>query len=82
MTSEAIKGVVLGALARVAPEADLGRLDPRAAIRDEIDLDSVDFMNFVITIHTELGIDIPEADYPKLVSVEACVVYLTAHGAT
>jgi acyl carrier protein len=81
MTDEAIRTEVLRALHSVAPEADLAALDPRANLRDELDLDSVDFMNFVVALHTALGTDIPEADYPKLASVDACVVYLATHGA-
>jgi acyl carrier protein len=80
MTNEAVTGVVLRALARVAPEADLSSLSPRANLRDQLDLDSVDFMNFVTAIHAEVGFDIPEADYPKLTSLDACVAYLVAHG--
>ena len=81
MTNDAIRAEVLRALSSVAPEADLTTLNPRANLRDELDLDSVDFMNFVVAIHTVLKIDIPEADYSKLASVDACVAYLAAHGA-
>ncbi|HVN83808.1 MAG TPA: acyl carrier protein [Candidatus Binatia bacterium] len=81
MTNEAIKDVVFRALKRVAPEADLTTLNPAADLRDQLDLDSVDFMNVIVAIHAELGIDIPEADYRKLASLEACVAYLAAHGA-
>lgn len=79
MTNDAIKDVVLRALKRVAPEADLAALNPTADLRDQLDLDSVDFMNVVVAIHADLGIDIPEADYPKLASLNACVAYLAAH---
>ena len=82
MTNEALKGVVLRAIARVAPEADLNKLDPRADLRDQLDLDSVDFMNVIVAIHAELGVDVPEADYPKMASLDACVAYLATHGAS
>jgi len=81
MTNDAIKAAVLRAIARVAPEVDLTTLDPGVNLRDQLDLDSVDFMNVVVAIHADLGIDVPEADYPKLTSLDACVAYLAGHGA-
>lgn len=57
-------------------EADLSTIDPGASLRDQLDIDSVDFLNFVIAIHSELGVEIPEADLPKLSTVNGCVAYL------
>ena len=71
-----ITDVVILALGRIAPEADLSALNPTADIREQLDIDSVDFLNFVLAIHKELGIDIPEADYAKLRSLESCIGYL------
>jgi acyl carrier protein len=76
-SAAAIRNVVVLALGRIAPEADLSALDPTADIR-ELDIDSVDFLNFVLAIHAELGIDIPEADYGKLRTLESCSAYLGA----
>ncbi len=73
-----IRQVILGALGRIAPEADLPALDPTVSFRDQLDIDSVDFLNFVIAVHDELGIDIPEADYGKLRDLDSCVAYLSA----
>jgi acyl carrier protein len=53
-------------------------LDPTANLRDTLDLDSVDFMNFVVGLHAALGVDVPEADYGQLASLDACVAYLAA----
>ena len=78
MTRDDIRTAVLAALASVAPEADLGRLDPSADVRDQLDIDSVDFLNVLVAIHDALGIDIPEVDYPKLSSLDACVTYLAS----
>jgi len=69
---------VLDALGRIAPEADLGTIDPGEPLREQLDLDSVDFLNFVIGLHERLGIDIPEADYGKLASIDGAVAYLVA----
>jgi len=69
---------VLDVLGRIAPEADLGTIDPGEPLREQLDLDSVDFLNFVIGLHERLGIDIPEADYGKLASIDGAVAYLVA----
>lgn len=65
-------------LSNVAPEIDLATLDPSKDLRDQIDLDSVDFMNFVIGLHKKLGIEIPDADLPRLATLDGCVAYLAA----
>jgi acyl carrier protein len=61
-----IRDVVLRVLGGIAPEADLAALDPGVSFRDQLDIDSMDFLNFVIGVCEELEIDVPEADYPKL----------------
>jgi acyl carrier protein len=71
-----MKEVVLRVLGRIAPEADPAGLDPRAGMRDQLDIDSVDFLNFAIGLSKELGVDIPDADLPKLASIDGCVAYL------
>ena len=66
-------------LNNIAPEADLTSVDPTADLREAIDIDSMDFLNFITAIHKRLGIDIPEIDYPKLITLNGAVAYLTAH---
>jgi len=73
-----LKAEVLAALGNVAPELDPGTLDPKRDLRDQLDLDSMDFLNFVVGLHKAFGVDIPEADYRKLGTLDACVAYLTA----
>jgi acyl carrier protein len=63
-------------LADIAPDADLDRLAPDDDIRSTLDLDSVDFLNFVVAIHDATGIDVPEHDYPHLATLAACERYL------
>jgi acyl carrier protein len=53
-------------------------LRPDAALRDELDIDSMDFLNFVIALHEQLGVDIPEVDYSKLSSINDIVAYLAS----
>ena len=76
MTRDEIKDAVLRALCNVAPEADPATLVPDVNLRDQLDIDSMDFLNFVIGIHQELGVDVPEADYPGLQTLDDFVAYL------
>ena len=78
MTEAEIRTLVLEQLGDIAPEADLSAIDPEALLRDELDIDSMDFLNFVIALHEQLKVDIPEVDYPKLASINGAVAYLAA----
>jgi acyl carrier protein len=81
MTPADLRAAVLDALGEVAPEADLERLAPDAELRETLDLDSMDFLGFVQRLAAATGIEVPEADYAKLATLEGCVAYLVAHGA-
>ena len=78
MTDTDIRKVIQEELNNIAPEADLSSVDRAADLREAIDIDSMDFLNFITAIHHRLGIDIPEIDYPKLVTLNGAVSYLTA----
>ena len=78
MTNTEIRAAVLQALSRVALELDPATLKPEVRLRDQLDIDSMDFLNFVLELHKSLGIDIPEADYPQIATLDGCVVYLAA----
>jgi acyl carrier protein len=67
---------VLQSLHSVAPEVDVDALDPDVELRDELDLDSMDFLNFVEALHELAGVDVPERDYPKLLTVGSCAAYI------
>jgi acyl carrier protein len=67
-------------LGNVAPEVEWESLDPGRDLRDQIDIDSVDFLNFVIGLHKELGIEIPDADVPKLATLQSCIGDLMSRG--
>lgn len=82
MTSAEIRAVVLRILGGLAPEADLEHLKPELGFREQLDIDSMDYLNFVIGLHKELHVDIPEKDYPKLASLQGCISYLTPLGRT
>jgi acyl carrier protein len=76
MNRDEIREAVLGALSAVAPEGDYARLKPDAALRDQLDIDSYDFLNVILRLHERLGVDIPEADYQKLATLNGAVAYL------
>ena len=74
-----IRKVVQEELNNIAPEADLTSVNPAADLREAIDIDSMDFLTFITAIHHRLSIDIPEIDYPKLVTLDGAVKYIAAH---
>ncbi len=65
-------------LNNIAPEIDMSGIDPAADLREAMDIDSMDFLNFITALHRRLGIDIPEIDYPKLVTLDGAMTYLKA----
>ncbi|HUL73659.1 MAG TPA: phosphopantetheine-binding protein [Vicinamibacterales bacterium] len=81
MTRDEIRDVVLQALTKIAPEVDPASIAPAVSLRDQLDLDSIDFLNVVLAIHERLGVEIPEADYAKLLTLNGAVTYLTARQA-
>jgi len=78
MGSEELRRHIFDALVQTAPEVDTGALDPSVSFRDQFEIDSVDFLNFVLTLEKILKVAIPEVDYPKLSSLNGCTSYLTA----
>lgn len=78
MTPEAIRSVLIEELRHIAPEADAAALAPDASLREEMDIDSMDFLNFVTALHHRLDVDIPEADYAHLDSIWEATRYLAA----
>lgn len=76
MDANEIRKVVLAELKRIAPE--LEDVAPARPLRDQVDLDSMDWLNFLVALNERLGIEIPEADYRKLGTLEQIVDYLTA----
>lgn len=79
MTRDEIMAVVANELGQIAPEIDFELIDGSGDLREEFDIDSMDFLTFVTALHERMGLDIPEADYAKLGSLDATVSYLEAH---
>jgi acyl carrier protein len=76
MTRNDIATVLIDELGRIAPEIDATGLDPDADLREELDIDSIDFLNLVTALGERLQIDIPEIDYPNLATFGHAVDYL------
>lgn len=78
MNEEQLRGVLLGALAEVAPDVDAELIDPEAPLAEQLEIDSIDLLNLVVSVHEQTGIDVPERDYGKLSTLNAAVAYLFA----
>ena len=70
--------VVREEINNIAPEVDLAIVDPAADLREALDIDSIDFLNLLTALHHRIGIDIPEIDNPKLVTMSGMIAYLEA----
>jgi acyl carrier protein len=81
MTSLDPEAVMRAALATIAPEADLDDLAPDDDLQEALDLDSMDFLNFLIAIAQSTGVEIPESDYHLVRSRGGCRTYLERHSA-
>jgi acyl carrier protein len=78
MTREEIRAKVKDILQRLAPDVDLDALEPDASLRAALAADSMDVLNFVVAVHDELGVEIPEHDYGRIDSLGDCVDYVAA----
>jgi acyl carrier protein len=76
MSARDIRTVVQEELNNIAPDVDLATIDPSGDLREALDIDSMDFLRFITAIHHRLGIDIPELDYPKLVTLDGAIAYI------
>jgi acyl carrier protein len=76
VSDEDIRALVVRELRKIAPEIDVSQIDFCIDLREQVDFDSMDILNLVVAIHETTGVDIPEADYPQMVSLDGCVAYL------
>jgi len=76
MTNEELRATVLAALRRIAPEVNAAELQPGLPLRDQADLDSMDFLNFLMELHRVLGVDVPEKDYTQVATLDGLEAYL------
>ena len=73
---EEIRALVIDTLGAIAPEVDFSTIAPDQPLRGQVDIDSFDFLNAIIRLHEKLGVDIPEADYGQLATLDGTVDYL------
>ena len=77
MTKDECKKVVLDIVADIAPDEDLSNVKPDVRLRDQLQLDSMDFLDIVMELRKQYRIQIPEEDYTQLGTMESTVNYLT-----
>jgi acyl carrier protein len=73
MTREEIKANTIAMFLEIVPEVEAEKLDAEVSFRDQVEIDSIDYLNFVLALEKRLGIKIPEVDYPKLASLDGCL---------
>jgi len=76
MTDAEIRTVALATLLSIAPEVEADELRGDRPLRNQVDLDSMDWLNFLLGLHEKLKVDIPEADYARLITLDDVVAYL------
>lgn len=77
MTKEECKKIVVDIIDEIAPDEDLTNIKSDVRLRDQLNLDSMDFLDIVMELRKQHGIEVPEADYPQLASLDSCAEYLT-----
>ena len=82
MTKDDCKKLVIDIISDIAPDEDLSAIKPEVRLRDQLQLDSMDFLDIVMELRKRHGIEVPEADYGQLASLESCADYLTPKFAT
>ncbi len=75
-TPEDVKKIVLAIIAEIAPDEDLSNVKPEVRLRDQLELDSMDFLDIVMELRKKYNIEVPENDYPKLATLDSCAEYL------
>jgi len=78
MDQAELRRAVLAELKRIAPELEESELQPDRPLRDQVDLDSMDWLNFLVALHERLKVEIPESDYARLGTLDQTAAYLAA----
>ncbi len=78
MDEQDLRKTVLSTLQSIAPELDPADVAPGRPLRNQVDLDSMDWLNFLVALHDRLKVEIPEADYARLVTLDDVIGYLSA----
>ena len=77
MTAADVRQIVIDIISDIAPDEDVTGLDDAKSLREQLDLDSMDFLDIVMELRKRHKIEVPQEDYPKLASLESCVTYLS-----
>lgn len=77
MTAQEVRQAVIDIIADIAPDEDVTGLDDKKSLREQLDLDSMDFLDIVMELRKRHKVEVPQEDYPKLASLESCVTYLS-----
>ncbi len=77
MTSANVRQIVIDIISDIAPDEDVTNLDDKISLREQLDLDSMDFLDIVMELRKRHKVEVPQEDYPKLATLESCVVYLS-----
>ena len=77
MSPAEIREAVIDILQDIAPDEDVSQLNDQESFRDQMELDSMDFLDIVLELRRRYTVQIPEEDYPKLASMDSTVEYLT-----
>ena len=76
MTKEEISQAIVDIINDILPEGDCSDVDPDIRLRDQLDLDSMDFLDIVMELRKQYAVEVPEEDYPKLATLNSCIEYL------
>lgn len=77
---EELRVMLADVLGSIAPEADFDSVDPKRPFREQLDLDSMDFLALLEGVHARTGVNIPESDYRKVLTVDGLIAYLRERG--
>lgn len=77
MNEQEARALIIAELGNIAPEVDFGAIDPAADLREALDIDSLDFLNFIAALHKKTGVNVPERDYRKLLTIDGAATYLS-----
>ena len=76
MDKDKVKQIVLSIIAESAPDEDLNDVKSDVRLRDQLDLDSMDFLDIVMELRKRFNVEVPESDYQELISMASCIQYL------
>ena len=76
MNAQDARNLIVMELGNIAPDADFETLDPKADLREALDIDSLDFLNFIAALHKKTGVNVPESDYRRLLTLDGAAAYL------